>query len=540
MRSLDAVDFRVVYDTIVIGSGFGGSMIAHELVNAGERVLMLERGDWVERGPENWAPEGVGMLTPYYSTDTPYRRVGGPEGTVGSFNCVGGPSVFYGGVSLRFRAEDFEYEPEIAAGSGAEWPYRYAELEPYYTRAEEILGIAGEAGSDPTEPPRSAPYAHPPAEISPIARMIGNAASELGLHPFRLPLAINYRRTWERAKCRACSTCDGFACAVAAKNDLATSVLPNLIRRGLLLKPNTVAVRLLRQADRIAAVECVDKDAGTSIRYRARRFVLSAGALASPHLLLASKLQDLNPASRLVGRYLMRHRNTIVFGVFPRMPHRARSFHKQLGIHDFYFGHPSVEYPRRKLGGLQQIATPPPSLVRAHLPKLLGYAVTPGIGHLTGLLVMAEDQPREENHVAVDWAAPDRFGLPQLLIHHQYTPRDRAASRALVRKAREILRRAGARFFYVHEIDTFSHAVGTVRMGAVPGAAPLTAEGRFRGVENLFVADGSFMPTSAGVNPSLTIAANALRTARFIIGDGRDRTQQGSHRARAPRAKEPV
>jgi choline dehydrogenase-like flavoprotein len=129
---------------------------------------------------------------------------------------------------------------------------------------------------------------------------------------------------------------------------------------------------------------------------------------------------------------------------------------------------------------------------------------------------MAEDQPRYDNHVAIDLSRTDRFGLPQLTVTHYYSERDVAACNALIKKAREILRQAGALFCYVHHIKTFSHAVGTVRMGKDPTTSALDEFCRFRGVDNLYVVDGSFMPTSAGLNPSLTISANALRVGEHI------------------------
>jgi choline dehydrogenase-like flavoprotein len=506
------------YDAIVIGSGFGGAMAAHVLVEAGWSVLMLERGDWVARGARNWSPDGVGPLTPHYSTESPYRVADdGGESAAGAFHCVGGPSVFYGGVAFRFRAEDFEHDPEIAGNSGARWPWTYAEIEPYYAEAERILGVAGEEGSDPTEPGRSTPYAQAPMELAPISRRIERAARDLGCRPFRLPLAINHTARPGRNACLGCGTCDGFACAVGAKNDLATVVVQPLLRRGLHLRTNAVATRLTTEAGRVTAVQAIDRDSGRSTTYRARTIMLAAGAIASPHLLLASGLQRLNPGGHVVGRYLMRHYNEIVFGVFPQPPNPGGGFHKQLAIHDFYFGHRSMRRPRGKLGGIQQLATPPAGLVRAQLPYLLGSAVAPWVDHLTGLLVIAEDQPQYENRVAVDGAAPDRYGLPALALSHRYSPRDKAAGKALAGRARAILRRAGAWGFYRHRIGTLSHAVGTVRMGFDPRTSALDADCRFRGLENLYVVDGSVMPTSAGVNPSLTIAANALRAAHRLV-----------------------
>ena len=510
-----------MYDAIIIGSGFGGSMVAHTLVRGGLDVLMLERGDWVPRGPHNWDVDGTVDLTPFASGETPYRVLAGGNGDyVGPYSCVGGPSVFFGGVTIRFREQDFETDPDIAGHSGASWPYRYPELEPYYTRAERILRVAGETASDPTEPFHTEPYVQRPDRLSDTSEMLGAAARALGLHPFRLPLAINYSNGNGQARCHGCTTCDTFACAIGAKNDLATSVLPDLIGQGLHIEPNTIVTRVLHENGRPVGVECQDKATGAPQVYRASTYVLSAGALGSPHLLLASGLQHLNPGGHLVGRNLMRHCNAIAFGYFPRRPNRRQQFHKQLGFHDFYFGHPSIEAPRGKLGSIQQLQTPPVGLVRAALPRPLGTLLSPAIEHLTGLLAIAEDQPRVTNGLGVDWENRDRHGLPQLTIEHHYSRRDYLARHALLGKAKQVLRRAGARFIYVHDIKTFSHTVGTARFGPDPETSVLDPFCRFRGVPNLYVVDASFMPTSAGLNPSLTISANALRVGDEIVNRG--------------------
>jgi choline dehydrogenase-like flavoprotein len=517
------------YDVVVIGSGFGGAMVAHELVRAGRRVLLVERGGWVERGAHLWDEVGgFFQHTAAYTTETAYRvsqravRRGAERwDREGICACVGGPSLFYGGASFRFREADFEPTPEIAGDSGAEWPFGYAELEPYYSRAERLLGIAGEAGVDPTEPPRSAPYPVAPAPLSPLSRRVADAARGLGLHPFPIPLALN-RDPEAGALCQACTTCDAYACAIGAKNDLATRVLSPLLGRGLDLRPDTVAVRLRERGGRVVAVECVDRRSGEPLRFEGERFVLSAGALASPHLLLASGLERLNPGGAVVGRYLMRHCNAFVYGIFPAPPNRERVHHKQVAIHDYYFGDPGGRAPKGKLGNLQQIMAPQTGAVlrwaagRERLSRALAPAVRAITRHMTGLQVIAEDQPRPENRLVLDPSERDRFGLPTPRVHHRYTERDLAARAALVRRAGEVLRAAGARLLFPYHVTTFSHVVGTVRTGRDPARSALDEDCRFRGVENLHVVDGSFMPTSAAVNPSLTIAANALRVGERI------------------------
>lgn len=515
---------RESYDVIVIGSGFGGAMAAHVFVHAGLRVLMLERGGWLERGPHNWTRSGVIDYSPAFSEEAGYAVRGERRGKQRALFCVGGPSVYYGGVSLRLRERDFDPNPSLAGDSGGRWPYGYDELEPYYARAERILGVAGASGAaagwstdgDPTKPRRSEPYPHELLAISNASDRIGRAAASLGLRPFRLPLAINHAATNGRRACIGCMTCDAFPCAIGAKNDLATTVLPALVARGLRLEPDTVAVRLVELGGRVTSVECIGRSSRRPRVYTADHIVVSSGALGSAHLLLASALPARNPAGDAVGRYLMRHCNAIVYGVFPSSP-IGDEFHKEIGIHDYYFGDPRAVEPEGKYGSIQQVHAPPLGIVLDRTPRPLHQAVPWLLDRMTGMLVIAEDQPRRDNRVALDGARRDTFGMPRLIIHHRYSSRDRAARRALARVARQVLREAGARAFYVHKILTFSHALGTVRMGDDPRTAPLDHACRFRGIDNLSVIDGSALPASGALNPSLTIAANALRAADLMV-----------------------
>ena len=503
------------YDAIIIGSGFGGAMTALELVDAGWRVLMIERGGWVARGPQNWERDGAFIRTQHYASDAAFRVVPASRVTTERLcTCVGGPSVFYGGAAFRFREADFTPDAEIVGDSGAAWPFRYDALEPWYTKAEQILRVSGD-DSDPTEPPHSAPYPAPPPPLNATSRRIADAARALGLRPFRLPLAINTEAAHGGA-CVACVTCDAHACAVGAKGDLATRVIPTLLDRGMALATDTVVTRLVAEHGRITAVECIEKQGLRQVRHRARTIILAAGALATPHLLLASGLEAANPASHLVGRHLMRHCNAMVYGVFPGRPNPANVHHKHIGIHDFYHGVDSSDAPRGTLGNIQQLMAPPPGLLHHVLPDPIARLAAPAVQLLTGLLCIAEDQPQAANRVMIDAGQRDAYGLPGLVVEHRYSARDLAARRFLVRQAQRILRRAGAKATIPWSVATFSHAIGTVRMGEDASRAPVDPSCRYRGIENLYITDGSVLPTAAGVNPSLTIAANALRAGRLL------------------------
>lgn len=510
------------YDAVIVGSGFGGAMAAHRLLAGGARVLMIERGDWVPRGEAAWRPEASLELTPSYAKDIPYRCEKGAHGTtIGAYACVGGPSVYYGCVAFRFREQDFVGDPGVVADSGAAWPFTYDEIEPHYAEAERLLGIAGDDSGDPTAPRRSTPFPFPPAPLAPVSERLAEAAIKQGYSPFHLPLAINHAASASRKACITCRTCDTYACAIEAKNDVATMMIRPLVARGMELWTNTVALRLEAERGRIVRLHAVKKQPGGAlepIAIEADLFVVAAGALGTPHLLLASKLDELSPARATVGRYLMRHDNAMTFGFYAARPDPERRFHKQIALNDWYFGDPADDEigDLTKLGGVQQMMTPPQELVRAHLPRGTKTLLGAFTEQLTGMLCIAEDQPRFANGVSVDWSVRDVYNLPQLVIETSYSDRDRRAVNALVKRAKQVLRESGALFFHTHAVKTFSHAVGTVRMGRDPETSPLDRDCRFRGLANLFVTDGAALPMSAGVNPSLTIAANALRVGEAL------------------------
>ncbi|MES2306601.1 MAG: GMC family oxidoreductase [Gemmatimonadota bacterium] len=499
------------YDAIIVGSGPGGAMAADALVRRGGKVLMLERGGWVRRDPTSHAPESVAMLSEHYSALTPYAAdtdTGVRQN--GAFHCVGGQSVFYGAVALRYRERDFLSDPRDP--SGAEWPVGYREFEPCYTRAERLLHVSGDTGADPTEPFRSGRYSQASPPLSDGGSALHAAARRRGLRPFRPPLAIA-RAGSTRPACVGCGACNGFACAVGAKGD-ASVVVNALLGRGLELRTGAAVVRILSEGSRVTGVQYQDVATGELHRVFGDSIVLAAGALATPHLILGSGLQFQNPGGAVIGRYLTRHCNAVICGYFAKRPPFARLSYKEFAVQDFYFGHPA--YPELGgIGSIQQEALPA-AMVERELPRPLRPFGRAMLSHLAGLIVMTEDEPRWTNRVALDRRNVSVLGLPGLRVHHRYAPRDLARRRVLITEAKKILAAAGAAASVARAIDTFSHALGTVRMGLDPLTSALDGAGRFRGFHNLYVVDGSALPTSAAVNPSLTIAANGLRVADGI------------------------
>ena len=490
------------YDAVIVGSGFGGACAGLTLARAGARVLLLERGTPVHRDADDWNPRRI-LLKRRYRTDTPIlvRQCGARGHTPEHLNAVvGGASVFYGGASLRLRETDF-----------GGWPLDYGDLEPFYGQAEALLGVHGRAGDDPHEPPRSCGYPHLPIDLTPPAQRIDRAARSLGYRPFPMPMALNFQDAG-RPQCIRCITCDGFPCQIGAKNDLEVTVLAQAQEAGLEVMAGVRAARLRLAGDRAVAVECVEVPGGRSLAVEGDAFILAAGALHTPAILLRSGIEG-RPGADFVGRHLMRHCNGVLVGIFPRRTNPQKVYHKQLCLTDFY------EDLRQEYGTasgvIQDIYTPAAEVVGHHAPTGLGWLAGRASSFMQNLLCIAEDEPRAANAVALS-SERDRYGLEIPMVEHGYTDADRQRLHYLVTRAGRILRRAGALYTHLYAIDTFSHAVGTARCANRPDEGAVDEWGRFWGLANLYVTDGSVFPRSGGVNPSLTIAAFALRASQAL------------------------
>jgi choline dehydrogenase-like flavoprotein len=491
------------YDAVIVGSGFGGAFAALALTEAGLRVLLLERGQPVARDDGDWDPQQI-LLGARYRSKAPVQiRQYGAQAYLDTHHheVFGGGSVFYGGASLRMRPQDLQA-----------WPLVYDDLEAHYTRAEGLLDVHGLAGGDPFEPPRSAPYPRTPIDLTSPAQRIHTAAQSLGYRPFALPLAINFRDA-SRPLCILCNTCDGHPCRIEAKNDLTATVLHRAQVLGLEIRVGVIARQLVVDAGQVTAIEATDAVSGASHTFAASRFVVAAGALQTPALLLRSGLGETTQGGRWIGRRLMRHCNAVLTGVFRERTNPEGVFHKQLCFTDFYEDLRSSH--GMATGTIQDIYTPIGQVIAHHAP--------PGLRTIAGwcsmfmqnLLCVAEDEPRYENSVRL--GREDCFGMASPRVDHAYTEADYQRRNHLLAHARQVLKAAGAWTTRVHEIDSFSHGVGTVGMAGSPEAGASDSQGRLWGVENLWITDGAAFTTSGGVNPSLTIAANALRVAPFII-----------------------
>lgn len=497
------------FDVLVVGSGLGAGASALTLAKAGKKVLVLERGHWPKRDAGDWDSKQI-LVNSRYKGDDPVEVNQYSRGYKAlHFNeNVGGMSVFYGGAAFRFREKDFQ-----------NWPLKYRDFESFYGEAESDLCVhgAGEGSElfDVHSPFRSREYPYPNLPLTQPSRRIFDSARKLGLRPSAVPMALNFSAT---PVCIQCLTCDGFPCKISAKSEAITRFLMPATKLGAKIITGVEVQRLEFSDQRVEALDVWDKNKKkiVKISLEGRKIILSAGAIGSPVILLRSNLEKLQNSGNLdlIGRNLMRHANAVVAGIFFKKINPNKEFQKQIAIFDFY----ESDRGRSGLatGVIQDIYTPPAEALRALSPWGLKTLASEFQSRIQNLLCIAEDEAQYTNFVGLSDSLKNSAGMATAKIFHSYSKSDLVRRNQLIKNAKNILRTAGAKLFHIMEIDSFSHALGTLRFGNDPKSSVLDPNCKFWGLENLWVLDASFMPSSAGVNPSLTLVANALRVASNI------------------------
>lgn len=487
-------------DVIVIGSGVGGSVTARRLAENGARVMVLERGDFVPREPQNWDVDTVFLQKKYKARDSWLDKNGNPFDP-GMYYNVGGSTKFYGAALFRLRERDFG-EVQHAGGVSPAWPVTYAEMAPYYDQAETLFRVHGDDAGDKTAPPRSSPYPFGPVPSEPIVAELANRFRKQGLSPSSMPNGVN---SGAAGSCILCRTCDGFPCKIAQKNDAETCGLEPALATGRVeLRTRTLARRLILSADgkRIEAVE-VERD-GVVEKLSAPLFVLACNAVNSAALLLRSSDRGVANASDVVGRHYMVHNQTALMGLSLQV--NSTRFQKTLAINDWYFGDAEFPWP---MGHMQMLGKLQGGMLTAsvpHLPKMLGNGMA---RHGIDWIALSEDLPDPDNRVTLEGGRIRlSVTLNNMKGHHE-----------LVKRMTRALRRAGYPIVVTKSLvaHATAHQCGTVRMGSDPATSALDQYCRAWDHRNLFVIDASFFPASAAVNPALTIAAQALRAADHIL-----------------------
>ncbi len=485
------------FDIVIVGSGLGGSAAAKVLQETGRSILILERGDYVKQEKANWDVIEVSVKRRY---DSPEKWIdgNGKEFSPRTYYNVGGSTKFYGGTALRFRESDFAART-LGEGRTVAWPFSYDELRPWYDQAERLLEVHGQTGEDPTEPPRG-PFPFPPLEQEPVIATLAERLRSQGLHPIHLPIAVDQGG---KGRCIKGSPCDGFPCLYRAKGDAEN----RLLRPLLLKKPANVTLWTNALVERLetgpsgAVTSVLVVRNGERVEVEGGVFILSAGAVNSAALLLKSKSprhpNGLANGSDQVGRNFMSHNNTVLLALSPWRKNPTE-FQKTLTIHDFY-----------EWGTIQCRGKVKPEMLQSKNAWALRTFRKAIAARSVDFWVMSEDLPDPSNRVTVD---------DEGRIHLTRKATNLAAHRALVTRAKSMLAKAGLPLCFVDErgINAIQHQCGTVRMGDDPRTSVLDPWCRSHEVENLYVIDAGFFPSSAAVNPALTVLAQALRAAEHL------------------------
>ncbi len=516
------------FDVIIVGTGAGGGTLAHTLAPTGKQILLLERGDFLTREIENWAPGPVFVDGRYISPDTWYDRDGTPfQPQVHYF--VGGATKMYGAALYRLRPQDFG-EMAHADGVSPAWPISYDDLEPFYTRAEWLYQVHGVHGADPTEGRWSRQYPWPPVSHEPRVQAISDALERGGYHPFPAPCGILLDEAHRAASaCIRCATCDGYPCLVHAKADAdIIAIRPLLDLPNVTLLTGAEVVRLETDpAGRTVTSVVVDRGGGEGLGgegkleiYRADIVVLAAGAANTAKILLRSA-SDPSPAglangSDQVGRNYMFHNSKAVVAL-GKEPNDT-VFQKTLAVNDLYFAGDGRQWP---LGNIQMLGKSNAMAMKGEEPHLAKLAPTMSLDevarHAVDFWLSTEDLPKPGNRVTVD-----REGN----VHLAYTETNAAEAAGLYAEFRKILNHIGMASHHVLHKNFYmsmnvavagvAHQAGTCRFGTDPATSVLDVNCKAHEVDNLYVTDTSFFPSIGAVNPALTAMANAIRVGEHI------------------------
>src|SRR5215207_10086714 len=384
------------YDVMIVGTGAGGGTMARHRGPSGKRMLLLERGDWLPREPQNWSTADVFIDNRYISADTWYDDKGKAfQPQVHYF--VGGATKLYGAALYRLREEDFG-ELRHHDGLSPAWPISYDEMEPYYTEAEQLYQVHGARGEDPTEPHASAPYPFPSVSHEPRIQQLADDLEARGHHPFHAPCGVMlHEPDMAHSNCVRCGTCDGFPCLVHAKSDAEVlAVRPALEYPNVTLLRNARAVALHTNPSGSEVTEVAVDRYGARETYSADIVVVSCGAANSAQLLLASATErhpnGLSNRSDQLGRNYTFHNSQAILAL-SKEPNPT-VFQKTLGLNDFYFGSDDFEFP---LGNIQMVGGEKP-LETKLAPE---WTLEKVASHAIDFWLSTEDLPRPENRVTL-------------------------------------------------------------------------------------------------------------------------------------------
>ncbi|NDJ19423.1 dehydrogenase [Myxacorys almedinensis A] len=507
------------YDVIIIGTGAGGGTLAHRLAPSGKKILVLERGAFLPREKANWDTKQVIQKERYCTSEVWYGSEGKAIHSTTHY-WVGGNTKVYGGALFRFRERDFETVIH-KGGISPEWSLKYRDFAPYYAQAEKLYEVHGQRDLDPTEPQCNEAYPFPKISHEPYIQALHNALQKKGFHPFYLPLAIRLNEVEPLASaCIRCDTCDGFPCFINGKADAdMNGIRPAIAHTNLTLLTGAKVLRLHTSASGREVTGVESEIAGKRQMFSGEIVVVACGAINSAVLLLQSA-NDRHPnglanSSNLVGRNYMAHRHAVVMTITAQP--NPTVFQKTLAVLDFYWGEKEFAYP---MGSAQLLGN-------IHKDKLIAYGspLIPSIvfdaiaKRSVAWLLMTEDLPDFNN----------RIGIKGGKIFLDYTNNNSVAFNRLIKRWTTVLKSVNhlhqtglfkSPFLHISQKMTskeIAHQCGTCRFGEDPKTSVLDLYCRTHDVDNLYIVDSSFFPSSSALNPSLTIMANALRVGEHLL-----------------------
>jgi choline dehydrogenase-like flavoprotein len=501
--SYPLVNARADIDVVVIGSGMGGATFAAGLAPSGARILILERGEKLADRPETRDARAIFQKGVFRPKET-WFDAAGEAFNPGNYYYVGGNTKLYGAVLIRYRAQDFA-PVQYADGQTPGWPFGYEELEPWYGVAEALYQVRGRLGEDPTEPAHSSPYPFGPVPDEPAIAAVRERLAKAGMHPFSLPLGVDIDRWLARAK----TPWDAFPDTNTGKMDAETCGLKTaLAYDNVALKTGAKVVRLETDVAGKRIETVVYESQGETRRANPKLVVLAAGAVNSALLLLASANGPMpnglaNRADQ-IGRHFMNHNSSAALAIDP-FARNDSIYQKTIGLNDFYLDDGRGGPP---LGNVQLLGKISGAILKSQLRLAPEFVLEMMARRAVDFYLMSEDLPSPDSRVRLDGSR----------VVLDWRPSNMSAQNGLVARMREVLRAAGFPIVLVKPFDrrTPSHQCGTIRMGQNPAKAAVDPNCQAFDHPNLFVVDAGVLPTSAGVNPSLTVAALALRAADHV------------------------
>jgi choline dehydrogenase-like flavoprotein len=494
-------------DIVIIGSGIGGATVASGLAASGANILILEAGDHIADQPENRDQRAIFQRGHFRPKEMWYEHEG-QAFNPGNYYNVGGNSKFYGAVLVRYRREDF-LEMKHREGVSPAWPFPYEELEPWYSQAEQLFQVRGVLGQDPTEPHHSQPYPFPPVPEEPAIASVRAKLRANGMHPYSLPLGVDIEKWLAKAK----TPWDAHPNSFDGKMDAETTALAYALQhKTVTMQTKSRVTRLETSADgsRIETVHYQQNGEAKSVS--PKLVILAAGAVQSSVVLLRSANDrfkaGLANSSDQVGRNFMNHNSSAVLAISPFYRNDS-IYQKTFGFNDFYLSDGEGGAP---LGNIQLLGRVSGTILKANMPRVPEWLLNQISAHAIDFYAMSEDIPHPESRIMVDG--------DKIVLKWHRTNWD--AHLDLVRKLKAVLKKSGFPIVLSRPFDkrTPSHQCGTVKMGHDPATSPLDIWCRSYDHRNLFVVDASCLPTSAAVNPALTVAAQALRVADYLTAGG--------------------